>query len=63
MSYETNTRPANIEICNQCLRKIYTRNDGNTRKDEYYCGNRDDKHYYVHAACFKEWMSREGKKI
>jgi len=58
MSYETNSRPANIgiEICNQCLRKI------NTRKEGYYCGNRDDKHYYVHAACFKEWMSRSKDK-
>jgi len=48
----SNTRTINIEICNQCLRKI------NTRKEGYYCGNRDDIHYHVHAACFKEWMSR-----
>jgi len=56
MSHETNTRPANIgiEICNQCLREINTKG--------YYSGNRDGKHYYVHAACFKDWMSRADKQ-
>jgi len=45
-----------IEMCDHCMKPI------NVRRDGYYSGVRDDKHYYVHAACFKDWMSRSGEK-